>query len=475
MSQLAEIRTQFGEGIGVELFYKFPDISQNQRTYLDADAASGVSSLSANGINFAVGQYVVIGNPGNVRTEILQVHTSTVPSASTITLVGATQFPHSRGDIIRFIPYNQLVVEKSVDGGVTYVAQSAVAIRADSSETYQQFASDLSTYYYKFRFYNATTTLYSAYSDPTIATGFGDNTIFSVKERALNELGEERTSLISDKFLNAQIYAARRALDQSPGILRWSFRRKDDQQIGQAIAGTWRVAAPIDLRDRNSHKNILMLRIGRQNYPVIYQDDQRFKQNYLNVAHTTLSVAASFGATTLTLTSAADLDATGTIKVAGSGVGVDMATITYTSVNRSTGVISGVTGVPIAGLAANSDVWQGATFGLPRGYGIVDGYLYFDVPFAYQYDGQSIKMDYYNSMTAISTDSQTFDEPFYDLFVSWLKWKSAYLKSNGKVSRDSNTDYKDWTEGVARVISQEVPGQRISFIPDISGFLSATE
>lgn len=471
MTQLPELQTQYGEGIGVECFYDFPNIDDNQRTYLDADSLAGASSLSANGINFSNLQYIVIGNPGNIKTEIVQITGS--PTASTITLVAGTQFAHNRGDLIRFIPYNQIVAEQSTDG-TTYVAQSAVAIRADSSETYQQFTGGLSTYYYKFRFYNSTSTLYSQYSDPTIATGFADNTLWAIKDRALAELGEVKSSLISDRFLNAQLLAARRAMDQYPGILRWSFRRKDDQVVSQAFAGKWQFNAPSDLRDRNTHKNILMVRIGRQNYPIVYQDDNRFKQNYLNVAHTTLSVAAVFGATTLTLTSSANFDASGTIKVANS-IGTDATTITYTSNNRSTGVLSGVTGVPAAGLAITSEVWQGATFGLPRAYTIANGVISLDVPFSYAYDGQAIIMDYYYALVAVTTDSQTVDEPFYDHYVSWLKWKIKYLKANGKIDRDADSDYKDFIDGSTRIISQEVSGQRVNFIPDVDGFISTSE
>lgn len=218
-----------------------------------------------------------------------------------------------------------------------------------------------------------------------------------------------------------------------------------------------------------------MLRVGRQNYPVIYQDDQRFKQNYLNVGHTTLASAASSGATTLTLTSSADFDSSGTIKVAGSGVGVTQTTITYTSNNRATGVLSGVSGVPAAGLASGSDVWQNATFGLPRGYTIAGGYIYFDLPFSDTYDGQGIKMDYYYTLPTVTNDSDTFDEPFYDIYVPWVKWKIKYLKTNGRIDRKTDPDYQDWEEGALRNIMQETPGQRINFIPDVTGFLSSSE
>jgi hypothetical protein len=473
MTKLPTLRTRFGEQIGVELYFAFPEIQDEQRTFLDADSAIGASSLSANGINFSTSQYIVIGQPGALKTEIIQISTGTPPTSTTITLQTTTSFPHNRGDIIRFIPYNQITPEYSTDG-VNYSALSAISIRADSTETYLQQASDLSTYSYRYRFNNGST--YSQYSDTTPATGYADNTIGSVKRRALREMGETVGDLVTDQDLNDWLQQGRRQMDQMPQVYRFTFRTKFQSIIGQAISGAWSVSAPIDLRDRNTFKNILGLTLGRQNRPVIYQDRVRFNQNYLNVAHTTLNGSVSFGASTIVLTSSHDLDDAGTISVAGGAVGTLHSNITYTANNRATNTISGVTGVPAAGYATGLDVWQNANFfGLPSAYTIDAGKIYFDVPFYDSLDGRNIIMDYYSTIPSITSDSQAFDEPFYDEYVSWLKWKIAYKKANGKIDRDSNSDYKDWMEGVSKVIAQETNGQRIHFIPDIEGFLSATQ
>ena len=43
---LPKIRTKYGEGIGIELFIQFPDISENEKTFLSADEAVGQTTLS---------------------------------------------------------------------------------------------------------------------------------------------------------------------------------------------------------------------------------------------------------------------------------------------------------------------------------------------------------------------------------------------------------------------------------------------
>ena len=102
------------------------------------------------------------------------------------------------------------------------------------------------------------------------------------------------------------------------------------------------------------------------------------------------------------------------------------------------------------------DVWENANFfGLPTAYTIDSGLIKFDVPFYNSLNGRNIIMDYYMTVPTITSDSNVFDEPFWDMYTSFLKWKIAYKKSNGKIDRDSNSDYKDWQEGMGKVIAQE--------------------
>lgn len=472
MSLLPKIRAQYGEGIGVELFFAFPDVSNEEKTYLEADTLAGATSFSASGVNFAANQYIVAAQPGNEKTEILQINGT--PTSTSIALVVAAVFPHNRGDIVRFIPYNQITPERSTDGGTTFSALSAINIRPDASETYLQRTGDASTDVYRFRFSNSTSGLFSAYSASATASGFADNTVWSVKHRALDQLGEQISGLISDSFLNDSLMEGRRWADYNPSILRWSFRTKMGVVIGQMLAGQWSIAAPTDLRDRNSMKNIISLRFGAQNRPINYQDRRRFNQNYLNVVHTTVATAYVSGGTSLVLSSSHDLDASGSITVANNAVGDGLITVTYSANNKTTNTLT----ITNAGrnIAAGTDVWQRAVVGtgsVPNAYTIDNAMLYFDSLIGTQYDGQDLKGDYYKAIPVIATDADTFDEPFYDLYVPWLKWKIKYKKSNGKIDRESDPDYQDWISGLTELIGQEVPGQMVNFVPDIEGFLSS--
>ena len=462
---LPKLRVRFGEGIGVELFIQFPDISQNEKTFLSADEAIGQTTLSViSGKNFSANEYVFKGNNGEETAEIRKVSSQT----DTTLVTDALDFASPRGTKIQFIPYNQIVVERSTDGGDNYTALDAVDIRPDSTETYIQRSADDSTDYYKYRFYNSTTTLYSSYSDEVIATGFADNSVWSIKKRALSQLGEEVGDVLTDEFLNESLWEGRRELDNEASIGKWSFRIKRNHNAGSIIPGTYQLTLPTNLRRPNTADNILSLRIGQDGQPLEYQDIVRFNKNYYNIYHTTLNGDVADTDTSIVLTDSGDFEDSGSISVAAPSISGTIDSVAYTANTLSTNTISGVTGIADDGHSDGADVWQNANFGLPSAY-TIDGEnkkAEFDIPFDDDYAGENIYMDYYSAMPAYNSDADILDEPEYDLFVDFLKWKIKYKKSNGKLSPKSDGDYLLWEKKKSSFIAKEKLGQDIYLITD---------
>jgi len=119
MTLLPKLRTKFGEGIGTELFIHSPDLSENEATFLSTDADAGVTTLTVeSGNKFAADEYLLLGNFGAENAEIVKISAA---AATTVTSA-ATVFPHSRGEKITFIPYNQIIPERSTDSGGSYSA-----------------------------------------------------------------------------------------------------------------------------------------------------------------------------------------------------------------------------------------------------------------------------------------------------------------------------------------------------------------
>ena len=458
--QAPSIRVKTNVPIGNDIFFQLPDLQGNNQSFLDADVAVGATSLTTNGSFFSADQYIIIGQPGQLKSEIVKISVATDTSLT----VDACVFSHNRGDVITFIEYNQIVNERSTDAGVTFTPLTAIDINPQVAETYQQRTGDATTDVYKFRFYNSTSTLYSGYSDNVTASGYADNSVYAIKRKALDDMGEKKSDLITDEFLNNALNEARRIVDQDPRVFRWSFRTKFGTDIGDIIPGRWSVTAPTDLRDRNTNKNILNIRLGRQNRQIYYQDQNRFNQNYWNIAHTTLNGAVLSGATSIILTSSGDFDASGSIYIGAESISENKDSAAYTSNTLSTNTLGTVTGVT-ANHASGRDVWQNANFGMPTWYTINNGVIYFNIPFDDSFAGENIAMDYYQSLTPVDSDSDLLDEPVYDFFCNYLKYKIKYKKSNGAIQAKTDTDFIEFQLGVNALVTQETIGQSISFIP----------
>lgn len=458
MNQLPKLRTKYGVNIGIELFIEFPSLDGNEQTFFDADEAAAQTTLSAGGTNFSANDYVVLGTPKQEKTEIVKLSAA---AATTLTS-GATVFAHQRGDGIQFIPYNQIVVERSTDAGVNFTPLTAVDIRPDAPETYLQRVTDASTDVYRFRFYNSTSTNYSAYSDQYTASGLADNTVGAIKRRALTQLGEKIDGLITDQFLNESLWEARRKVDNAS--TSWNFRTNFGADIGDIIPGTYSLAVPTDLRDPNTNANILGLRVGRQKFPLEYQDRNRFNENYINVAHTTLASGITGASTSLVLTSSGDFDESGSVYIAAATTQQTVDSVAYTTNTETTATLGTVTGIADSKNAL-TDVWQGVTFGLPTAYTIDAGKIKFNIPFADTYAGENVEMDYYIDLPVYNSDADVLDEPDYDFYVAYLKWKIKYLKSNGTATKTNDSDYIEWKEGVQAFINQNITGQVIHLIP----------
>lgn len=460
---LPKLKVKFGEGVGVQLFIPSPELSGTRRTFLSADSAVGASSYTVeNGTGFSISEYILVGAFGSEKSEIDLLHSSTTPTATVLTTNAVTTFAHNRGDIVQFIPYNQIKIERSTDGGVNYSALATIDIRADASETLYVDTGGLSTYYYKVKFYNATSTLVSEFSDVVIATGYAYNSVHAIKSRALSQLGEKIGAIITDEFLNESLWEARREVDKS--IKRWSFRTSFNTDIGNITEGQWSVAVPATLRNPDSPQNILSLKLGTRGTPLPYLDKREFDSYYEGVIRTTIATQPSVGQTTLVLANVRDLAESGSVMVAGD-------VITYTSKDDSTATLSGIpassTGSITVAHAVGVNAWQNASFGEPTAYTIFEDAIFFNSPFNETLDGSNIFMDYYRTLPDYDSDADTLDEPSIDMYVSYLKYRIKSLKKKGELKRDNDDDYKDYVQKIGSMIRKEVTSQGVKMVPQI--------
>jgi len=163
-----------------------PDISGNEKTLLTASAVAGATTLTVQNIEgFSVGEYLVLGTLGDEQTELVRIHTATAPTGSTITLNAATTFAHAINTPVTYMAFNQVAIYSSATKTGSYgIVDSATAIEVDQDYTEVSDSVGSSTTWYKTRYYNSSTTTWSSYSGAVKGTGYTQNSLKKILEKA---------------------------------------------------------------------------------------------------------------------------------------------------------------------------------------------------------------------------------------------------------------------------------------------------
>jgi hypothetical protein len=176
-----------------------PDVSGNEKTYLSAAVTAAGTTLTVQNIEgFAVSEYVIIGKLGEEKTEIVQLHASTAPTGSTITLVtGGVTFAHPINTPVTYIGFNQVAIVSATSKTGTYAACSGSpkSIEADQAFTEFDDSAGGTTTWYKVRYYNSSSAVYSAYSDPVKGTGYTEDSLRKIIDKA-NAICNDRDNKI---------------------------------------------------------------------------------------------------------------------------------------------------------------------------------------------------------------------------------------------------------------------------------------
>ena len=463
---IPKIRNSFGEGVGVEQRITPPNLKDNNETFVSTDASSGVSSFTVeNGLKFSTSEFVLIGNFGAENAEILKIHTSTTPTSTVITLDATSNFSHNRGERIVFIPYDQIIIERSTDGGTSFSTLVTINIRADSTETYNQHTTGASTDLYRAKFSNSSSADVSVVSDSILSTGYVANSAGAVIRSALISMGEKIDSVLTKEFLFDALNDGRDEIDRHEMVEKWSFRTKFEFDAGDVIPGQFELTVPTDLRDPDTYKNVLSVRIGTDKLPLTQADKRTINQNYRGVSHTTLNGVVGDSDTSIVLTSSGDFADSGTIDIASPNISSVIDSVDYTGNTLSTATLTGITNIVSGGHATAIDVWQGAVFGLPQQYTVFDGRFMFSQPFSDELAGENIWLDYYSDITEINSDADLLDEPFFKIYIPYMRYRIKKRK-NPDIQKNNDSDYQEWIEKREAAVSKEWIAQDIRVVID---------
>jgi hypothetical protein len=163
-----------------------------EKSYLSNPYSVGTTAiLVKNNNRFAASDRIMLGEMGNEATEIVTV--SSVSADGNTMVIGATIFAHSADDPVYQLPFDQVKFYRSTTGSTgAYSVISTQAMDVDNADlqTHYDDTTGLSTYYYKFTFYHAISTVESAFSDIIAAPGWRREQVGHIIDEILQEVSD---------------------------------------------------------------------------------------------------------------------------------------------------------------------------------------------------------------------------------------------------------------------------------------------
>lgn len=173
-----------------------PDLTKNVTTFLTQTASSGGTTLNVkNTAGYVQSQYIVVGNVGDEKSEIVQI--SAAVSSNTQLTVTALKFDHSTDTIVMYTKYNKVRVYRSTDGGTVYTILSTPDMQVDRFITTYDDVNSQPTYFYKSTFYNSSDGTESSFSSVLPATGFTWYSLITLQNRVYDLFPDKNEEVIS--------------------------------------------------------------------------------------------------------------------------------------------------------------------------------------------------------------------------------------------------------------------------------------
>ncbi|KKL17971.1 hypothetical protein LCGC14_2480180, partial [marine sediment metagenome] len=211
-----------------------PDLSQSEKSSLNADYATGSTTLTViSNFGFQDNDYAVVGEPGTEKAEASDITGTT--GNITINISATLKFNHSTGTPIYRSEYNQVEVSKMPSGGAWSVLDT-VGIKWDNHETIYIDQGGVNADSYRFRFKNSVSGNTSEYGPTITGAGFSKNQVGRMVENVRDTVRDPNRKIVSDNEII-------RFLTQAKNIIRakrrdWYFWEKEDLGSITTIAST---------------------------------------------------------------------------------------------------------------------------------------------------------------------------------------------------------------------------------------------
>lgn len=389
---------------------------------------------------------LIVGAIGAERTEILRVHTATIPSGSTITLNANSAQRHEVGTPVFMTDYDQVEFSRSTTETGSKSVLATSTITPDQMETIYDDTTNTTGYGF-YRFKNSATSVFSSYYGAIPYAGYALDAASTIIDRALSATSTSPSPRLTYdnlfSFLNDYV------THMNMVNVKWSEAKVSNYELDTVATGDWEVSLPANISRDNDPSAIISLQI--QGYPPLrYLDQREFKRLTTDMIFTTVATTFNDASSTIALTNSAGFTDSGTIEIGGD-------VISYTANTRSTNTLSGVTAIATGGHTAGDLVLQKHTSGQPTHYTVSDAGKIRMWPVASAVvNNRVLFMDYFRSIP-------TVDDLSTRTLVSNIKPAIDYVAYRIKKHLAGGTlqlgdeDYSQFVNDIKTAIENELP------------------
>lgn len=381
-----------------------------EKTFVTSSITAADATLTVQNIaGGAVNGYLLVGELGQEKTELLQIHASTAPSGTTITLA-ATAYPtfnHPTDTPIYFINYNQVEFSRATTSGGDKSILVTSAITPDQECTVYNDVTNSTGYAYT-RFKNSTTTTYSDYSDEQSYGTIEGYKAGALINRVLNIAHTSAPREVLLDFINDAI------LKIKESKVKWRAEEASRDASNSYGLASETFTLPTLIKEL---KGEYVVWIGPEGGKALtYIDIATFEDKLENLPRTTLNGAVLSGATSVVLTDSSNFPDAGTAYI-----GTDE--FTWTARDLVTHTLSGVDGI----LAHDSgELVLGSDYlGTPEFWTIWNGTgRLFAAPDSTN-SGKRLIIEYYQGLADVDSENDSIPYAFWGLIVDYVLMRLA--------------------------------------------------
>lgn len=434
-------------------------------TYLGNNTAIGATALTVDNANdFTAGSILVLlSSMGAENSEILNATSHTSQAFAT----AAAIMPHSRGDKVSELKYDQIVISKSATLAGSYSVLQTITLQTTQQQTIAFDTVGLTSDYYKIQWKNSITGLLSDFSSPISVLAYPTNSVANVILPVLRAMGvSENDTKITIPFCLSAIDDARKYTEAKLYGIRHAWNQVFEFPI-KMLTGTNYVDLPADIDFNESDRSVLAARLMVAGvltpFNLIYVDKRHWNQMSYSVMGGYNQSTVAIGGGTITLDSVGDFPqtASGVAYVATTDYTQTIMQIAYTSIDLTTNQLLGVTGVTRS-IPSGTRVWSRPTISQPIYYTVYSDKLVFDriVPDSMQ--GNNIYIDYYKILGVVTDLYQALPEHYREIYKWYLRYAVKYRKDISLGSDDP--DLKKFEDLVTALFNNLYTGQETVII-----------